>query len=63
MADKIPSYDESQQLESLRPGTGLTDDVADPAAAPDEVNSGAWKLYDEQSDYASKFPAPGKKGA
>ena len=62
-SNKIPSYDENQQLESLRPGTGLTDDVPDPAAATDTINEGAWKLHHEQSDYQPKYPPPGKNGA
>jgi hypothetical protein len=61
MADKIPSYNEDQQLESLRPGTGLTDDVPDPTAAKDTVNEGALKMFNEQQDYRPKYPAPGKK--
>ena len=61
MASKntIPSYNEDEQLNSLRPG--LTDDVPDPAAAPDPVNEGALKMFHEQTDYQSKFPASGKK--
>jgi hypothetical protein len=30
--------------------TGLTDVVADPAQAKDEVNAGAWKLHEEHQD-------------
>ena len=57
MASKsIPSHDKNSQLEALRPG--LTDDVADPAAAKDSVNEGAWKLHEERRDYTPKH----KKG-
>jgi hypothetical protein len=63
MASKsIPSQDKNSQLEAVRPG--LTDDVADPAAASDTVNEGAWKLHDEHVDYQSpKFGTSGKKSA
>ena len=54
MAKKdIPSHNKDQRLEALRPG--LTDDVTDPAAAPDTINEGALKMFNEQKDYAPKY--------
>ena len=49
----IPSYDKNQQLEALR--AGLTNDVPDPTAAKDEINSNAWKLQDEKTPYSQKY--------
>lgn len=60
MAKKdIPSHNKDQQLEALRPG--LTDDVADPAAAKDSVNEGAVRLHHKHQDYQPKYPPSARK--
>ena len=57
----IPSHDQNQQLEALRPG--LTGAVVDPAAAKDTGNENVLKMFHEQTDYQPKHAPPDRKGA